>query len=799
DGEVGSQANTYEPLTNTIASHDAVAPLIKTRWDQHAPYNGRCPILGVKTCSTGCVATAMAQILNYHKYPADLPALDAYKTKTQGIMMPALPEIPNFAWNSLKNTYEEDDTDENIAALMLYCGQSVDMDYGQSGTTSGADDDNVPYALRNYFGYKSASIVERSRYTTKKWDELIYNELANGRPVYYRGASSNGGHAFVCDGYDGYGYYHINWGWGGFRDDYFLLSALNPDGVATGAIATLDEFNFVQQAVVNIMPTEETRGVIKLGVHHFRYDDVNEKFLVNYINKTGFTYTFDFGIGCIKDNGKIELIGKALKTNDPFVKDDSYTQPLNVPLTHFSGLPTGTYKVVPISKLSNAEEWQNCYDNDEYYAVVSVNDGHVNSVEMHPIEDYTASLDNTERTMFVNTENKISVTFTNNSCDTLEKHLRLCYIAPDANVYVKQSYADISVAAGKTETVQFVFKPDKGTGNYTLQVRDFLDYNTLFLNEEVTVVSLPSGEYKTSVSNPRFVGGASPRLEFEIKNEDSFDHPVRNAKIGLYYDYKDDGSAMYTDSIKFYVDRIPAGKTITASCDVSEKFKYSWTKFSISSEYGGNSNLSLYNEGLKTWDNHDISGTPEATFYTAQPSGFGYTSFAKDVALDFSECEDLTAYTGTLKEDGGKQVLQMKEQTQVPANTGLVLKGKPYVRYAVRMIDSAPAIPDNDLVAVTSDEPVAANSILVLGCIDREVGFYNYTATSIAAGHSCLLKSKTGDVSKVEMVWDAPSGINSVQTEYDTVPTATFNIAGQRVDERYKGIVIKNGKKLIAK
>ncbi|MCF0203009.1 MAG: C10 family peptidase [Bacteroidaceae bacterium] len=794
--EGGSQEDTYEPLTSSVPFHDAVSPLIKTQWNQDSPYNAKCPKVGATNCYTGCIATAMAQVMNYFQYPASFPAIAAYTTtlSPQPISVEALPGLSDFAWGSLKETYSPDDIDDNIAYLMRYCGQSVKMSYGTA--SSSTYEAYVPTALKSIFGYKSANFVDRSQYSSKGWDELIYTELANNRPVIYNGQSSGGGHEFVCDGYDGYGYYHINWGWGGYQDGYFLLSALNPDEGGIGASSTSDGYVLKQNAVVNIKTTEASPEILKAILYEFTYNEDTSKLVVAYYNVTGKDYKFDLGLAYM-DGDEIKHCYTALSGYP--LNYTYYVRP-EVSLSKFSSLPDGVYRIVPVSRVSGTETWYRCSDNEEICAEISVSGGGVTFVTMHPIEDFTASIDDPTCTLYANSLNKISASFTNNGPDVLEKKLKLYFYAPNSMGPYEDtkvvSQSAISVPVGETKTVQLEFRPIYGKGTYKLQVRDYNDINVIYCSKDVTVASPPTEEYVNTVSNPRFVGGASPRFEVDITNKNDFEQPAR--PVGVVVCYTDTLISGYYMSVPvvFNVDVIPAGATVTASCNLSSFRQSDWADFFI----GSNPYLYLFDDiSQSTYAYFDIRDTKDARFYIAQPSGFGYASYAKDVALDFSECEGLTAYTGTLKKDGDLQVLQMTAHTQVPANTGLVLKGEPHVKYAVRRIDSAPAITDNDLVAATSDKTVAANSILVLGCVNQEVAFYNYEGKTIEAGHSYLPKTKTGDVSKVEVVWDEPSGISNARTEYDTVPTATFNIAGQRVDESYKGIVIKNGKKLIAK
>ena len=214
--------------------HDAplseIAPMLTTAWDQEQPYNGQCPKVGNYPTFTGCVATAMAQVMYYHRYPlAECLGIPAYTSK-KGINLPALPSVV-FDWDKMLPRYYSYTADQAyaVAQLMRYCGQSVEMDYGTQ--VSNATFQVIPFAMNYYFGYSnSAMTYMRDTSNDADWDQMMYDELAAGRPVIYMGSDGNSaGHAFVLDGYRNT-MFHINWGWGGSNDTYWQLSALTPNG-----------------------------------------------------------------------------------------------------------------------------------------------------------------------------------------------------------------------------------------------------------------------------------------------------------------------------------------------------------------------------------------------------------------------------------------------------------------------------------------------------------------------------------------------------------------------------------------
>ena len=251
------------PKYDKVGTHSTnpVAPLVTTKWNQGTPYNNLCPTYsgwgGSGKCATGCVATAMAQVMNYHKWPqARTATIPGYTTYSLGLNLPSLSPI-TFDWAHMKNSYSGSYTTAEanaVATLMKYCGYSVKMDYDES---SGAYTEDVAIALREYFDYNpyTTRFVSRSSYTYENWTDMIYHEVSHNRPVCYGGLSSGGGHEFVCDGYkfeSNTDFFHINWGWGGLSDNYFVLSALDPDQQGIGGSTSTDGFHYGQDAVVGI-------------------------------------------------------------------------------------------------------------------------------------------------------------------------------------------------------------------------------------------------------------------------------------------------------------------------------------------------------------------------------------------------------------------------------------------------------------------------------------------------------------------------------------------------------------------
>ena len=239
---------------------EAVGPLLKSKWNQGAPYNKYCYTLeadGDSTQSvTGCVATAMAQVMYYFQQPETGQGEISYRHGDSGTYSMNFASV-KFNWKDMMPTYYagtyNEEEGEAVALLMKACGYSVKMDYGKG--EAGASGANIPGALINYFGYKGGIRLEtRKFWTYTEWAQMIHRNLMEVGPVVYDGDALDGGHSFVCDGYDGNGYFHINWGWGGMADGYYLLDALNPDEYGIGGAA--GGYNLGQQVILGITPAD---------------------------------------------------------------------------------------------------------------------------------------------------------------------------------------------------------------------------------------------------------------------------------------------------------------------------------------------------------------------------------------------------------------------------------------------------------------------------------------------------------------------------------------------------------------
>ena len=258
------------PARQSFKATSGVEPLIKTNWGQEDPYDWQCPTKNGEYCVVGCVATAMAQVMYYWKFPTSSPSLSGYGGGWwSSIAVPALPATTfdyslmllsycHWDWDNsvlVQDTYTDAQAQE-VAKLSRYCGQAVQMNYSPDG--SGAYTSDQLEAMKD-FGYRqSAQYVQKSgwynsNYTTAQWEAMIRTELDAGRPILYAANDpSAGGHAFICDGYNSDNQYHFNFGWYGTCDGWYVSTALNMTHRDGDAL----HFNSGHEMLIGVEPPE---------------------------------------------------------------------------------------------------------------------------------------------------------------------------------------------------------------------------------------------------------------------------------------------------------------------------------------------------------------------------------------------------------------------------------------------------------------------------------------------------------------------------------------------------------------
>jgi hypothetical protein len=571
-----------------------VNPLIKTEWNQNAPYNTKCPLIYNQYPMTGCVAVAMAQVMYYWKCPkTTTPAIPEYTTSF-GLMVPALPSV-FFDWDLMKCTYKEAETGvsaDAVATLLRYCGQAVEMDYGLDGSSAGIS----PWHMVQYFGFgKNARQVIRSMYSSSDWEGLIYKEVSDGRPVIYGGSSMSDGHQFIVDGYDGNGLFHMNWGWGGMSDGYYVLSLANSDDLGIGGGTSRDGYSIDQHAIIGLKPG--TAGEVELPQIYGRFDgnlttsefsraSASEDF--TGVVLPGFVFfqyentdqtddcTFETGWGLYQNGKLLQVLG----VSGPVTLDCVYNAILNNPTISFGNdLPDGRYQFRQMYRLQGSTEWQLCKTPYDYYgsptitfieAVVSGNnltlrksepDEYTSKITVNSVSFYPTSLEYGKPV-------EVTVNLTNNG----DSYQELVYLSLGSQKTVVCG----SVEAGQTGNVKLHLTPAQ-VGTMTLKIStDYYASNEVW-SEQVTVEAAKPQLLSATATTPGLVNnvltGTTLKVNAVVKNEGSntYENGIELLLCKITWEDPKTGSYGYSyDKTKSVMTTILPGETKEVNFEVKD-------------------------------------------------------------------------------------------------------------------------------------------------------------------------------------------------------------------------------------
>ena len=500
------------PATRTVShtnpTRARIEPLVSTRWDQGKPYNLKAPKVGNMLTYTGCVATAVAQLLYYHRCPAaSTTAIPAYTTRTKRLPMPQLPAT-TFDWDKIRPIYGENETGESaeeVAKLMLYCGQAMKMDYNTDGSGAYVNEE----VFSKYFGFATGTReVSRSAYTLVAWERLIYEELEARRPVLYTGGKVSGAHAFVCDGYDGNGYFHINWGWGGQSDGYFKLSILNPSDQGAGSSSGADGYTLSQTALLGLSttpvivePETQDNRMTASEVWLYQKYDTRKKTSDNFnvtnlglytYNLTSEMKSFELNWALCKDDVQLQTFAFASIDN---LKPE-YRVSTNSNLSFGANLSDGMYRLIPVCRLKGETEWKPCIDSDLSFVELELKGLRLN-IKLHNDDADKMKLNDLSfhGKLRVNHSVEVRLNVTN------EGRVN----NPELYLFVNGKLASgtgSSIDPGKTGDVSLHFTPSQA-GTYRIRVCQTSTGRRLLASKEVTITAgkIAKLDLKATVTN----------------------------------------------------------------------------------------------------------------------------------------------------------------------------------------------------------------------------------------------------------------------------------------------------------
>ena len=549
------------------ASSAAVAPLLGgIKWNQREPYNNRCPSYkGTNRSVTGCVATAMAQVMMYYQYPKKLKStIEGYTTKTYKINVPNIYSGATYDWDNMLPDYSKSDYSsaqaDAVAKLMYHCGAAVKMDYGPS---SGAN--VTPAILATYFGYDADLMQDLTRtcFSLQQWMKLIDNELKAKRPILYSGKSSDGGHEFVCDGSDGNGLYHINWGWGGYQDGYFDLTILQPTKGGAGSGSAIDGYNRDCSMIIGIAPDNGKMdeplasypqimsinqnaqcGITWTKTTRAR---VSENFQAEattcFANQSTTDFNGYFAYGVKMANGSIQLVSNySGPWNMPKVTPDGRTYSTydqNPTLTISYPFPQGTNVIYPIYS-SDTKNWHICsFSNNQPFII------NVDATTLSPVTTPLAATVTAKDGLYTGMTNPLTVTFTN-SMDMEFNGLVNIYTnttstKPSSKVF--DLYITIPARGSVTRQIEI---PETSSSQQYLWITDVANKEAVLVNGQrftLTTAAAPNFTVVSSESNAtpgKFGEGICNRAKCKLPL-------VEDDKLVVRFGVKNTGGPGYLD------------------------------------------------------------------------------------------------------------------------------------------------------------------------------------------------------------------------------------------------------------
>lgn len=508
-----------------------VYPLLgNTKWNQSAPYNNMCPTFSnngtTQRAVTGCVATAMAQVMYYHRWPETGTGSNTYtfnlnSDEQQTLTLSADFSQSRYDWANMIPNYtgNETSTQNNaVAKLMSDCGVAMDMGYGAS---SGAVTRIAMNRMPKHFRYdKSIKFIMRDAYTLDKWLSIINGELSSNRPVIHTGASNQGGHAFVVDGCNSNGYYHVNWGWNGMSNGYFVLTDLTPTNQGIGS--SEGGYNLRQGLIYNIMP--DRGGAVSIASTINEFITNNDKVA---LGSTASLSWKDFYVMWTGDGdatarmalGITDEAGNVLQV--PVFEDVAGIQPrynyrYTFQMTVPTSLATGTYYIVPLIAPVKTTNYQKA-DVSRATAQrikMEVKDGY--AYFSYPDDAATLQVTKLEHSDVLAADRPILVKATiRNTGEEFVDNLCVALLNSNGAIVGKSVAKNVDVQNG-AEVVLETTVTTLSTGNFKLAVLRVADYSVVSgVQESVTIGATPADINMSIVSPLKLTGSVIPTTHLE--------------------------------------------------------------------------------------------------------------------------------------------------------------------------------------------------------------------------------------------------------------------------------------------
>lgn len=572
------------------ANRIKVSPLLgEITWAQGTPFNGQCPLFDEGRALTGCCSTAMAQILAYYRYPTsmlkDTPAyVSSWKNDT--IEVPSRSKGIAYDWDAMLPSYRGEYSQRQanaVAQLMADCGAAMKTDYTPYGSGASTTVD----VLRDYFGYDAdlLKLVLRKKYSQDEWERIIDKELLASRPILYGGYDpQSAGHEFVCDGADGMGLYHINWGWNGGANGYFDLAVLNwfIDGAVTPDVD--DGFNRNMSMIVGIAPdngqTDDSwnTGLDKVTLNR---DNLN---VVQALSQRNFIYAkLNFivppgkdvylGMGWKNANGTPQLLSEAMHYDATQLTTYSNVEFFDIFYYEF---PVGVMELFPMYS-TDGENWKTCESSSSHMCYKFK----VSTTEItRMIPKLTIKL-TAEDVLYAKQDNVINLTFKNEEDQEIYATMKMSitYNQEQPTDYFRTLTVVVPAHSSVNRTLKI--SPDRA-GDCYVWLKDADNYKS-----ECWLQSQPLHVVETEAPQFFLVDAGSNKTEGEMETSNAY-----------YLDYLVEAPLTHERTARFYFTLRNDGGDCSAT--VSANVKMYNGKSSVDKHYEGKVNVKIPGNGAET-------------------------------------------------------------------------------------------------------------------------------------------------------------------------------------------------------
>lgn len=676
----------------------AIAPMTTSQWGHGYPYSEKTPTYvtssGVtKHMPAGCTPVMGAQLLYYYKDIVKTVVKTINSTYTAGTKLDWSNMIDKYSFNIGYTTTQIN----AVANLMLCTGNAMKATYTNNATS--VTRTNAKTALIDYFGFNpEIAFASRDYYSLEDWENTIYNELADGRIVPYFGEGT-AGHAFLIDGYDANGLFHVNWGWKGADNGYFRLSSLNRYQPDLDTYA--DKASYIQNQQIFLYANPASLGSANPKDYKLsaKISSVSGTSITCvFANQSGFNGSYYFALGYL-ENGNIKLIKQASTSASSITNGNILTKAFTLSKSDFESqnLPIGkTYNLIPLYKLSGENEWKICQYNPSNYAIVNYATSGLSASLHSTASNLSVSKFEFDGNGLKGSEQTVFATIKNNNTDYGFNNY--VYLFASTSTTKGSSLGSVFVNLGKQDELQvcFPFTPSSA-GTYNIWISTdascshVIGQTTLKISSATTpTVDLTKAGYSINPDfSPNYAGKVNDRVSIwgttfgaEFTNiTNSSSYPVTK-KLNVWlreYDnlsataFNSDRWGKYADNAIYYIVyiTIPAKSSYTLPV-IFKNLKLN-TKYDIRVEESGNGN-----NYRKT---QPVVMLPAITTYVADGKNYSFAPTSSFAIGDTIVAVDITLATAvkTIKPNSNPNVLYYMDASQtVPSG----LTGKNVVKGA---------------------------------------------------------------------------------------------------------------------